>query len=92
MNSQRMTRRSASNVRHALEAEIIEMGNGDDRVYWIIRLRAGAIVAYVSGRYGTMSYERAELARQAIRRINPDVPIRVIGILENAADPRSLRE
>lgn len=89
MNTHRMNRRSASNVRHAEQVEVIEMGNGIDRIYWVVRLRGKGLVAYVSGPHGMMTYERAELARQAVRRINTTAPIRTIGILEDAADPRN---
>ncbi len=86
----RMTRKSATSLQQAEIIELIEMGNGADRIYWIIRTRAGTRIAYVSGTDGTIAYASRAQAEQTARRLNRNAQIRVIGIHEDATDPRAL--
>lgn len=64
----RLTKLSTSNLKIADTARILDKGCG-----YVIEVSLEGNIAYLHSRPGLMFYPTAERARQAIRRLRPDL-------------------
>jgi hypothetical protein len=70
MNAQRITAQSKANIQAADRAELVASGEEQ-----IVKVWKEGRAAFVCGKEGPMLYPTADLARRAIKRIQPSLEL-----------------
>jgi hypothetical protein len=70
MNTQRTTAQSKANIEAADRAELVATDDGH-----MVKVWKGERAAFVCGKEGPMIYPTADLARRAIKRIQPSLEL-----------------